>query len=186
MPPVAHWGRSGSGGKQRPSPVAEPREHRDALQRGGQGSGNRCRTGSQGSRTAHAGGRRAKGRAGLPQELMGGSQPDGTLAGDKYPFPSPLLPSSYLSGCFPLAQPGGEGGGDPTQAAGWRQVEGGSGWMDKKSSAGAARVALWFDATFSPGCDPGDPGSSPMSGSLHGACFSLCLCLCLSLCACLS
>ena len=44
---------------------------------------------------------------------------------------------------------------------------------------GAAPVAQWFSAAFSPGCDPGDPGSSPTSGSLHGACFSLCLSLCL-------
>uniref|UniRef100_A0A8P0PN94 Bax inhibitor 1 n=1 Tax=Canis lupus familiaris TaxID=9615 RepID=A0A8P0PN94_CANLF len=39
----------------------------------------------------------------------------------------------------------------------------------------AARVAQRFSATFSPGCDPGDPGSSRTSGSLRGACFSLCL-----------
>ena len=45
---------------------------------------------------------------------------------------------------------------------------------------GAALVAWWFSAAFSPGCDPGDLGSSPALGSLHGACFSLCLCLCLS------
>ena len=45
----------------------------------------------------------------------------------------------------------------------------------------AAQVAQRLDATFSPGCDPGDPGSSPTSGSLYGVCFSLCLCLCLSI-----
>ena len=37
----------------------------------------------------------------------------------------------------------------------------------------AAPVAQRFSATFSWGCDPGDPGSSPTSGSLHGACPSL-------------
>ena len=36
-------------------------------------------------------------------------------------------------------------------------------------------VAQWFSATFSLGCDPGDPGSSPTLGSLHGAYFSLSL-----------
>ena len=51
----------------------------------------------------------------------------------------------------------------------------------KSSHSPAARVAQRFSATFSPGCDLGDPGSSPKSDSLHGACFSLCLCLCLSL-----
>ena len=41
----------------------------------------------------------------------------------------------------------------------------------------AAPVAWRFSATFSLGCDPGDPGLSPTAGSLHGACFSHCLCL---------
>ena len=48
----------------------------------------------------------------------------------------------------------------------------------KTNIAGAARVAQWFSAAFSTGCDPRDPGSSPTKGSLHGACFSLCLGLC--------
>ena len=56
--------------------------------------------------------------------------------------------------------------------------------MNKINNTWAALVAQRFSATFSLGCDPGDPGSSPMSGSLHEACFSFCLCLCLSLCVC--
>ena len=51
-----------------------------------------------------------------------------------------------------------------------------------KHPQGAAQVAQWFSAAFSPGPDLGDPRSSPASGSLHGACFSLCLHLCLCVC----
>ena len=54
--------------------------------------------------------------------------------------------------------------------------------MLKNSAFGAARVAQWFSAAFSPGHNSGVPGSSPVSGSLHGASFSLCLCLCPSVC----
>ena len=59
------------------------------------------------------------------------------------------------------------------------------GSISRSPSLGAARVAQWFSAAFSPGPDPGDPGSSPMLG-VWSLLFSLPVSLPLCVCVCIS